>query len=84
MSTNMTENLTWKFHVHGSLWIVRLRRKNSQTNLAFAVFANLPSMLNMELEDLAVYLQKVYLQCQTAMETVGKYWRRCAKKLVYQ
>ena len=58
--------------------------KKSQTKLAFAVFKNLPSMLNMELEDLAIYLQKIYLQCQTAMETVGKYWRRCAKKLVYQ
>ena len=44
MSTNMTENCTWKFHAHGSLWIVRLRRKKSQTKLVFAVFANLPSI----------------------------------------
>ena len=71
MSTNITENRTWKIHVHGSLLIVRLRRKKSQTKLVFAVFANLPPMLNIELEDLAVYLQKIYLQCQTAMETVG-------------
>ena len=59
MSTNITENRTWKIHVHGSLLIVRLRRKKSQTKLVFAVFANLPSMLNIELEDLAVYLQKI-------------------------
>ena len=51
MSTNITENRTLKIHVHGSLLIVRLRRKKSQTKLVFAVFENLPSMLNIELSN---------------------------------